>query len=140
VAIRVLLRLKRDNKQVDAVALVNSGYETQGPEVLIPSGVAEALGLLPSLPSGSVIKEYVLADGSITKLIKVPKALKVSVVENDRVVGDVEVDVVISEKAEEVLISDKLAGVLGIVALDFASGFWCFKDELGRKVRRSRSP
>lgn len=136
-AIRLRLRLRVEGRHIDVVALVNSGYETLEPEVLVPSGIAEKLGLLPILPSGSMIKEYVLADGSVAKLIRIPKALKASVVEEDRIVGDVEVNVVISDKADEVLISDKLAGKLGIVALDFADGLWCFKDELGRKVRKS---
>lgn len=78
-----------------------------------------------------------MADGSITKLIRAPRALRVSVVEEDRVVGGVEASAVIGDKAEEVLISDKLAGMLGIVALDFAEGLWCFKDELGSKTRKS---
>jgi len=55
------------------------------------------------------------------------------------VVGDVEVHAVISDRVDEVLISDKLAGRLGIVALDFAEGLWCFKDEVGGKVRKSYS-
>ena len=138
-AIRLKLRLKRSDRQVDVVALVNSGYETLEPEVLVPSKIAEELGLLPLLPPGSMVKEYVLADGSIAKLIRIPRALKVSIVEEDTVVGDVEASVVVSDKADEVLISDKLAGKLGIVALDFAEGLWCFRDELGRRVRKSYS-
>lgn len=136
-AIRLKLKLKRGDRSLEVIALVNSGYETLEPEILVPSSIAEELDLLPSLPSGSMVKEYVLADGTTTKLIRIPRALEVSVVEEERVVDSVEVSVVISDKAEEVLISDKLAGRLGIVALDFAEGYWCFRDELGKKVRRS---
>jgi len=139
-AIRLRLRLRRGSRSVDVVALVNSGYETLEPEVLVPASIAKELGLLPTLPPGSVVKEYVLADGTVTRLIRVPRAAMVSVVEEDRVVGDVEAHVVISDKADEVLISDKLAGKLGIVALDFAEGLWCFRDEIGKKVRKSYSP
>lgn len=138
-AIRLRLRLRGADRYADVVALVNSGYETLEPEVLVPSRVAEELGLLPTLPPGSAVKEYVLADGSTVRLIRIPRALNVSVVEEDRVVGDVEVSVVVSDKADEVLISDKLAGRLGIVALDFAEGLWCFRDELGKRVRKSYS-
>lgn len=35
------------------------------------------------------------------------------------------------------VISDKLAGKLSIVALDFAKGLWCFRDELSSKTRKS---
>ncbi|MEZ0290286.1 MAG: hypothetical protein ABWJ42_04275 [Sulfolobales archaeon] len=121
-AIRLRLRLRRGDKVLDVIALVNSGYETTDPEILISSQIAEELGVLPLLPPGSLVKEYILADGSIARLIKIPKAVAVSVVEEDRVVGEIETGVVISDKADEVLISDKLAGRLGIVALDFAEG------------------
>ena len=93
--------------------------------------------MIPKLPEGSEVKEYSLADGSSIKLIRIPKAAKASVAEEDRTVGEVDVDVVVSERAEEALISDKLAGKLGIVALDFSEGLWCFKDEIGRLSRRS---
>jgi len=138
-AIRLKLRLSRGERYVDVIALINSGYETSEPEILLPSHIAMELGLLPTLPPGSLYKEYILADGSTTRLIVIPKALKISVVEEDRVLGDVESNAVISEKADEPLISDKLAGKLGIVAIDFGEGYWCFKDELGLKIRKSHS-
>ncbi len=136
-AIRLKLRIRRSEKVVETIALINSGYETIEPEILIPSRIAEELGLLPVLPPGSMVKEYVLADGSIARLIMIPRAVKVSVVEEDRVMGDAEANVVISDRADEVLVSDKLAGRLGIVALDFGEGYWCFRDEIGKKIRRS---
>lgn len=43
----------------------------------------------------------------------------------------------ISERADEVLLSDKLVSKLGIVLLDIGEGIWCFKDEIGKTVRRS---
>jgi len=138
VAIRLRIRLVREGKSVDVVALINSGYETREPEVLLPVAIAIQLSIYPRLPEGAIVKEYRLADGSITKLIKVLRAVQIYVVEEDRVVGPVEASLVIAEKAEEVLISDKLAGKLGIVALDFGEGLWCFRDEIGRVTRKSR--
>jgi hypothetical protein len=139
VAVRVRIRVeKTGGARVEAIALLNSGYETLEPELLVNKAVAEALGILPELPPGSVVKEYVLADGSISRLIKVPKSFRVYVVEEDRVVGGVEASIVISERADELLISDKLAGALGIVVLDFAEGLWCFRDEIGRRVRKTK--
>jgi hypothetical protein len=138
VAIRLRIRLVREGKSVDVVALINSGYETREPEVLLPVAIATQLSIYPRLPEGAIVKEYKLADGSITKLIKVSRAVQIYVVEEDRVVGPVEASLVIAEKAEEVLISDKLAGKLGIVALDFGEGLWCFRDEISRVTRKSR--
>jgi hypothetical protein len=40
VAIRLRIRLVREGKSVDVVALINSGYETREPEVLLPVAIA----------------------------------------------------------------------------------------------------
>ncbi|MCG2864646.1 MAG: hypothetical protein L7H04_02150, partial [Vulcanisaeta sp.] len=58
-------------------------------------------------------------------------------IENDRVVGGVTAHVAVSDKADEALLSDKLVSKLGIVLIDIGEGLWCFKDELGKIVRRS---
>ena len=140
-AIRLRLRLARASdreRSIEVVALVNSGYEVAEPEILLPSNVARELGLLPRLPDGSMVKEYFLADGSTTRLVWIPRAVRVHVVEEDRVEGGVESNVLVSDRAREPLISDKLAGRLGIVALDIGGGLWCFRDEIGKRVRRTR--
>ena len=124
-------------RTVDVIALINSGYETSTPELLIPRDVAKDLGLYPSIPVESEVKEYVLADGSRRTLIRIPNAIEVSVVTDDRIVGPIKASVVIAEHAEEPLISDKLSDALGIVALAIGQGLWCFKDELGRKTRKT---
>jgi len=50
IAIRVRLSLRRVDRSLDVTALVNSGYETAEPELLIPSSIARELGLIPNLP------------------------------------------------------------------------------------------
>ncbi|RLF01312.1 MAG: hypothetical protein DRJ59_06300 [Thermoprotei archaeon] len=136
--IRLRLKLKSINgREVVVIALVNSGYETERPELLVPTSVARDLELYPTLPSGAEVREYILADGSRTRLIKIPSVLEVSVVTNDRVVGPVRCDVVIAEKSEEPLIGDKLSDALQIVAIAIGEGLWCFRDEIGKRTRRS---
>ncbi|MCL7401842.1 MAG: hypothetical protein LZ168_03540 [Thaumarchaeota archaeon] len=137
-AIRLRLKLVKESNSVEVTALVNSGFETLEPEILVPSDIARNLSLYPQLPQGAMVKEYKLADGSSSKLIKISKIISVYAVEEDRMIGPVESSLTIAEKAEEPLISDKLAGKLGIVALDFGEGLWCFKDEIGRVTRKSR--
>lgn len=44
---------------------------------------------------------------------------------------------IVSQGARYVLLNDKLLGRLGVVLLDFGEGIWCFRDELGRRERRS---
>lgn len=137
-AIRLRVRLVRGGRSVDVVALVNSAYETREPEILVPPPIAGQLSVYPQLPEGAAIKEYRLADGSTTKLVRIPKAVQVYAAEEDRVVGPVEASLVVAERADEVLVSDKLAGGLGIVALDFGEGLWCFRDEIGKAIRGTR--
>ena len=137
-AIRVRIKLSSVMGKTTVIkALVTTGYETQEPEILIPRSIAEDLDLLPKLPSGSEIRNYVLADGSVTRLILVPNAVQVWILENDREVGGIMAHVVISERADEALLSDKLVSRLGIVLLDIGEGTWCFKDEIGKNARKS---
>lgn len=135
--IRLRVRLKSiRGREVEVVALVGSGYESRRPEILIPANLARELGIYPVLPASAEVIEYVLADGSRTKLIRVRDALEVQVIANGRLNLPVRCDVVIAENAEEVLIGDKLADALGIVAIAMGEGLWCFRDELGKIVRR----
>ncbi len=138
-AVRLRVRLEREGRSVETVALVNSGYEARGPEILVPAHIARELGTYPQLPPGSEVMEYVLADGSRSKMIRVKGAVRVSLVAEDRVEGPVTADLVIAEGAEEALISDKLADELGIAIIAVGEGLWCFRDELGRRVRRSQA-
>ncbi len=137
-AIRLRLKVKSvKGRETDVVALVSSGYETVRPELLINPSIARELELYPVLPPGAEVKEYILADGSRTRLIRIPSALLVKVLVEDRETEFVNCDAVIAEKAEEPLISDKLADALKIVAIAIGEGLWCFHDELGKKTRRN---
>ena len=137
-AIRLRIKLLSSMGRITITkALVTTGYETQEPEILIPRGIAEDLDLLPRLPSGSEVRNYVLADGTVTRLILIPNAVQVWIIEDDREVGGVTAHVTVSERADEALLSDKLVSRLGIVLLDIGEGTWCFRDELGKNVRRS---
>jgi hypothetical protein len=79
VAIRFRLRLSRGSHSVDVVALVKSGYETVEPEILVPLVTARELHVYPELPYGAAVREYRLADGSTTKLIRIPGTVNVYV-------------------------------------------------------------
>jgi len=138
-AIKLKLRLKSllSGGELNIIALVSSGYETAKPELLIPAGVAEELGLYPKMPHCAEVKEYALADGSRTRLVRIPNVIEVAVVIEDRIGPTTKCDVVIAEKADEALISDKLADALNITAIAIGEGLWCFRGELGSKIRRS---
>jgi hypothetical protein len=135
VAVRVRLRVRSrtNGKEVRVNALVNSGFETLKPQLLIPVKVAEILGLWPQIPRDYVVRDYMTAGG--------PTRMYVLVDEVD-VYVDIEYptnpvisDLVISTIEDEVLISDKLAGKLGIIVYDFAEGIWRLKTD-PEEVRR----
>jgi hypothetical protein len=61
--VRVRVRIKYGDASLDLVALVNTGYETDVPEILVPVSVAEKLGIYPRLPDGTVVETYKTAAG-----------------------------------------------------------------------------
>ena len=137
VAVRVKLRIKslRSNREVVTSALVNSGFEAETPQLLIPRRLAAELGLWPP-PDDACLIEVGTAGGPVRNYL-VPNAAEVTVETGDRSVGAVKCDVMISNLEYEVLISDKLGGELGIVILDLR-GKWRFLDE--DKIRETEAP
>jgi len=138
-AVRVRLRVRaRGGKEVEASALVNSGFETEKPQLLIPLRLAKEVGLWPPPPDAQI--EVFETAGGPTRNYVVREALEVLVEAEDRRVGPVVCDAVISNLEFEVLINDKLGGELGIVLLDLARGKWRFADDPWDKVRDSAPP
>ena len=135
--LRLKLRVERaDGKRsIDVVALVNSGFISFEPELLLPASLAEQLELSKVFKSSTM--ERLLADGSRARLVKFPRSVIVKVVCDDRESDPVEASVLVAERASLPLVNDKLVGKLRVVILDAGEGLWCFRDELGKKIRRS---
>ena len=129
--VRVRLRIEYGNSSVDVIALVNTGYETDVPEVLVPVEVAEKLGLWPKLPENTVIETYKTASG-LMRVYRVGGA-KVSLVAEDIKPKPINTYIVISEYTDEVLMSDQLVSRLEIIIEDPARGLWRLRGE--SKVR-----
>ncbi|MFN4046635.1 MAG: hypothetical protein ACK4H7_04775 [Acidilobaceae archaeon] len=136
-AVRVKLRIKslRSGREIVSSALVNSGFEAETPQLLIPRRLALELGLWPP-PEDAYLVEVGTAGGP-TRNYMVPGAVEVSVETRDRIVGPLRCDLMISNLEYEVLISDRLGGELGIVILDLR-GKWRFSDE--DTVRETETP
>jgi hypothetical protein len=56
--VRVRVRVRYGSASLDLVALVNTGYETDVPELLVPVGVAMGLDLWPKLPDDTAVETY----------------------------------------------------------------------------------
>lgn len=129
-AIRIRVRLRGERGEVEAAALVNSGFETDTPDIVAPLALARRLGLWP-MAKGELVELETGGGEAIAFMVRDAVTLE-SV---DRPDKAVRVNVIITGHVREVLISDYVAGELGIVALDFRRGLWRFSDE--DVVRRS---
>jgi len=140
VAVRVRMRIRNieNNRVVETNALVNSGFITEKPQLLIPRGLASELGLWPPPPSSRLI-ELGTAGGPVKNYL-IQDIVEVEVVESDRHSGRVVCDVIVSHIEEEVLINDKLGDELGIVLISMGKGLWRFIDDPLDMVRESKNP
>jgi len=138
VRVRLRVRCRLSGREIETVALVNSGFTTERPQLLIPRRLAAELDLWPP-PPDAVLVELSTAGGPVRNYL-VYNALEVSIVEPDRVSRTVIADAMISSIEEEVLINDVLGEELGIVILGLASGRWRFADDDPSVVRRSYPP
>lgn len=131
-AVRVKLSVIYRDKEIHVIALVNSGFETDTPQLLLPEATAERLGVSP--PSGALELTYDTAGGP-TKVWVYPKKIKVKILAKGAFSKKVSADLAVSPIEDEVLISDKLAGELKIVVEDFGKGVWRLRGE--KKLRRT---
>jgi len=137
VAVRVRVRIVRDDVVVETSALANSGYESETPQLLIPVRLAELLKLWPPREAEESVFETA---GGPLRVWVVSRACKVGVVAPDVEAPEVEADVVISPMADTVLLSDKMISDLQIALEDVGRGLWRFRWEPREKLRRSEPP
>ena len=133
-AVRLRLLIRRNNVAIEAIALLNSGYEAPTPQLLIPINLARSLDLWPPQNALDVVLDT--AGGPLRAWLY-PKAAKVKIVAPDVESKEVEVDIIVSPLAEEPLISDMLAEELEIAIESFGRGLWRFRWEPKEKVRKS---
>jgi len=120
---------------VETVGLANSGFIGVEPEILIPARLAQELKLHEVREPEAHTK--ITGDGREVTLMKYRNSVNVYVLTEDRVEGPILCSALVSPRARYILLNDKLLGKLKVVLLDFSSGTWCFRDELGRRERRS---
>ncbi len=132
---KLRIRSLRSSREAETSALVNSGFEAETPQLLIPRRLAAQPDLWPP-PEEAMLVEVGTTGGPVRNYL-IPRAAEVYVEAEDRSVGPVSCDVMISSHEYEVLISDRLGGELGIVILDLR-GKWRFQDE--DRVRLSEPP
>ncbi len=100
--VRVRLKVKVNSKEVETVALANSGFETDSPQLLVPRNFVLRNNLEELLKSKPLVVEYDTADGPMVMHVY-PYACTVTVIEEDRTSREVKADLVISPIEKEVL-------------------------------------
>jgi predicted aspartyl protease len=129
--VHVRIRIKGGGKEMETKAAVNTYFTADEPLLAVPLEIAEKIGL-----EGARMEEFEVAGGGVVPALRLKGSFEVEVVVRDR--KSAKVPCVISTfKEEEAILSDQLASKLGLVILDPARGEWCFRDELGLKVRKS---
>ena len=138
VRVKLSVKLRETGASLTTAALVNSGFEAETSQLLLPIGAAKELGLWPPKP-GVRTTTYDTAGGP-TGVWVYPGSLLVCVLVEDVKTGEVLADAAVSPVESEVLISDKLMGALKIAIEDGAEGLWRFRFEGLNRLRRSEAP
>jgi len=97
--VRVRLRIRRGKREIESSALVNTGFEAEDPEILLPAKLAEELGLYPP-GTGAIIQEYDVV-GGVAILVKCSERIHVEVEAEDRRVAFIEAVPVVSAGESE---------------------------------------
>jgi len=121
VVVRVKTRILCRDRLVETIPLLNSGCESETPQILIPLELAKMVGLWPLLENAEET-EFETAGGPL-KVWIIPRACKVAISAEDAQSPEVEGDVVISPIADEVLISDKMISELAVVLEDVGKDY-----------------
>ena len=136
VSVRLRLRSLRSEGEADVIAIINTGFTSDDPDIMLPQDVASRLGLWPP-PAGAYFVSAGTAGGDVVVYV-VPRAVEVSVVEEDRIVGPVTCNAIVNPLMDEVLVSDYLTEALRIQPVFPRSGFWRFSDDPPGRLRQSR--
>jgi hypothetical protein len=137
--VRAKIKIVIGRKILEAVTLVNSGFETDRPQLLVPHNFLLKNDIsLEGLRNPTII-EYDTAGGPITMSVY-PKACAVAIIEEDKKSKNVKADLVISPIEREVLMSDALTEELELIILSPRKGLWKFREDPQNKARQSHKP
>ena len=136
VRIRIALRRPGSSRVIETSALVNSGFEVDVPQLVLPIALAHELGFnVKEAPIGSIT-----VCGGAELPMRVLGVVEVRVVVPDRPTRWVRAVAVSVGREEEVLLSDKLTDALNVSPVLVGAGIWRFTDEPPDVRRMSVEP
>lgn len=130
--LKLKIRVCKESRCAEVLGIANSGFIGEEPEILLPQNIVR---FVLGEEFSTILVERVLADGSKILMPKSVEVLDVYAVAEDRVVGPVQSHAYVSSGGLT-LLNDKLLSGLRISIIDPGEGLWCFRDELGLKVRK----
>lgn len=122
----------RGGRTLEAAALLNGGFESASPAVLLPASIATRL--LSDPLSKARPATFSVAAGKAT-LFVVRERLKARVATADRRGPEAWLNVLVAQREEEVILSDTAIDALGVKIESFGKGLWRFARE--RRMRPS---
>ncbi len=125
--VRVNMLLRRaDGATLTSSVLLNSGFESDEPHILLPRCAAERL--FPVLPPGTKAQTIGTAGGDAQILVPSEKIFARVLVEDQRG-PEIPVCVFISDEEVEILVSDTAIDALGVEIKSPGKGLWKFAGE-----------
>jgi hypothetical protein len=130
-AIRVPVEIRiSSGASICTSALLNTGFESERPEILIPVELARRLGFYPQLPQGTVAEQYdTVAGAVILHRIAEPVTMAVRVEGHSAAQRHIQCQVLVSGYEREVVMNDCAMAELGIEVINPRDGIWRFSGE-----------
>ncbi len=115
-ALRIPIKIKHKDIEIEVKALLNTGFETDVPIVALPLTIASQLGLTPGekrlyIGPGRIVGEVYLA-GKVMVFVK-----------TGNIIRSIEAYAIIEPREDEVILSDKAIAELGII-IDLKHNKW----------------
>lgn len=132
--VRVKVRIRGGSEPIETSVLVNSGFEAEEPQLILPLSLAENAGLTLA---EAFIEDFSTAGGGRVSGYRLERPVRVELILEDRQPVEAEAFITILPGEVEAIASDRLTSELGIVILDPWKGYWCLRDEVGVKLRES---
>ena len=119
--VRVKVEIKSKGRQITTTALLNTGFTTPEPEVLLPKKLAEKLNLWPP-PENSILESINTAGGEVLSYI-IPKSIEITVLAGETSSKTIVCNTIVSMHEREVLLSDALIEELEIEIISPKPGY-----------------
>ena len=130
------VRIKARGGEVTTTALLNSGFESDEPDIVVPERLAERLGLWP--PREAVMERVETAGGP-TSVYYIREAAEIKLAGVEASEGK-KVNVIVAPHVNEVLLSDYVIDELGITVVSFRRGLWRHVKDPAGLERASERP